>query len=391
MSTLSFPTSPSVNQTYTFGTKTWVWTGVAWQLQVSGAINNIPIGNSVPSTGAFTNLSGASITGGNLSITGNTQSGNLTAGGVTLSANTIGTTSNLTLTSSNVIFAGNVLVQGNTTFINANAITTNSLYIDLANNAATGAAANNAGIRVGNANATIYANWSYNNTANVWQSSIGVSAIGNVTAPYFIGNGATLSNITGANVTGTVANAVFATSAGTAATVTTAAQPNITSVGLLSTVSAIGDISTAGNIYGGGIRSTTSATPPSNPSVGDFWYDTNTNAQYRWTFDGTDYFWLDDYGSTLGVNGAFSAVTNGTSNIVIANTNSNATVSINGVNNVAVFAGTGFYTTALNITQSTPPATSTSAGVAGQIAWDSGFLYVCVATNTWTRTALTTW
>jgi hypothetical protein len=49
----------------------------------------------------------------------------------------------------------------------------------------------------------------------------------------FTGNGAGLSQLAGANVTGTVANATFATSAGsatTAGTVTTAAQPNITSV-----------------------------------------------------------------------------------------------------------------------------------------------------------------
>ena len=39
------------------------------------------------------------------------------------------------------------------------------------------------------------------------------------------------------------------------------------------------------------------------------------------------------------------------------------------------------------------PATSTSAGVAGQLAWDSSYFYVCVATNTWKRVALniTSW
>lgn len=37
------------------------------------------------------------------------------------------------------------------------------------------------------------------------------------------------------------------------------------------------------------------------------------------------------------------------------------------------------------------PATATSAGVTGDVAYDASFLYVCVATNTWKRTALTTW
>ena len=84
----------------------------------------------------------------------------------------------------------------------------------------------------------------------------------NLTGNHY-GNGSALSAITGANVTGTVANATYATSAGsatTAGTVTTAAQPNITSVGTLSSLSVSGALtttqittganSTAGNITG---------------------------------------------------------------------------------------------------------------------------------------------
>jgi hypothetical protein len=59
-----------------------------------------------------------------------------------------------------------------------------------------------------------------------------------------------LTSITGGNVTGTVANATFATSAGTAATVTTAAQPNITSLGTLSSLTVSGDtnLGAVGNV-----------------------------------------------------------------------------------------------------------------------------------------------
>ena len=74
MADLNFPTSPSVNDIYSFGGKTWTWTGSYWRLQPTGAINNIPIGNTVPSTGTFTNLSATgNITGaylyGNASTT----------------------------------------------------------------------------------------------------------------------------------------------------------------------------------------------------------------------------------------------------------------------------------------------------------------------------------
>jgi hypothetical protein len=40
---------------------------------------------------------------------------------------------------------------------------------------------------------------------------------------------------------------------------------------------------------------------------------------------------------------------------------------------------------------SAPPANASDAGVAGSISWDSGFIYVCTATNTWKRVAIATW
>jgi hypothetical protein len=86
-----------------------------------------------------------------------------------------------------------------------------------------------------------------------------ISTTGNVTAGYFVGNGSTLTSITGGNITGTVANATYATSAGTATTagtVTTNAQPNITSVGTLSSLSTSGNLN-SGNILTGGQVSAT--------------------------------------------------------------------------------------------------------------------------------------
>lgn len=39
----------------------------------------------------------------------------------------------------------------------------------------------------------------------------------------------------------------------------------------------------------------------------------------------------------------------------------------------------------------TAPATTSSTGTAGQIAYDSGYIYICTASNTWKRAALATW
>lgn len=38
-----------------------------------------------------------------------------------------------------------------------------------------------------------------------------------------------------------------------------------------------------------------------------------------------------------------------------------------------------------------PPETASSQGTTGQISWDSNYIYVCVATDTWKRVALSTW
>jgi hypothetical protein len=37
------------------------------------------------------------------------------------------------------------------------------------------------------------------------------------------------------------------------------------------------------------------------------------------------------------------------------------------------------------------PASATAVGIKGQILWDNNYLYVCVNTNTWKRSAITSW
>jgi hypothetical protein len=76
---------------------------------------------------------------------------------------------------------------------------------------------------------------------------------------------------------------------------------------------------------------------------------------------------LDDTGSTVTVSGAD----------FIANQS---------INTPLVEAGL-YRIPALN----TAPATATSTGILGEIRYTSDFIYVCIATNTWRRTALTAW
>jgi len=114
------------------------------------------------------------------------------------------------------------------------------------------------------------------NSANIFAGSANLifnTTTNTLSATNFVGNGAGLSSITGANVlgqvanathaltatvadtanavaganvSGTVANATYAVTSGTTGTVTTTAQPNITSVGTLTSLSVTGNTAFSG-------------------------------------------------------------------------------------------------------------------------------------------------
>ena len=45
----------------------------------------------------------------------------------------------------------------------------------------------------------------------------------------------------------------------------------------------------------------------------------------------------------------------------------------------------------IRVRTSNTPASASATGNAGTICWDSNYIYVCVATNTWKRAAISTW
>ena len=93
-------------------------------------------------------------------------------------------------------------------------------------------------IATGNISANIVSSNTIATTGNLVAANIsgGNLIVGN----YFSGNGSLLTSVTGANVTGTVANANYAAYAGN---ITLAAQSNITSVGTLTSLTVTGDVS----------------------------------------------------------------------------------------------------------------------------------------------------
>ena len=220
-------------------------------------------------------------------------------------------------------------------------------------------------------------------SANTFTASGNISAgnanLGNVvTANFFIGAGNNLSNISGSNVSGQVGNSLVAS------TVYTNAQPNITSVGTLTSLAVTGNISAGnadlgnvvtanffiGNFYGTANSATTAGTvttaaQPNITSVGSLTGLTVSNATGVVDFTttanvtlgtvanlhiagGTNGYVLSTDGSgTLswvaqsGGGGGGSNISNGNSNVNIPTSNGNINFSAVGNANVVVVTGTG--------------------------------------------------
>jgi len=226
-------------------------------------------------------------------------------------------------------------------------------------------------------------------------------------ANYFQGNGSYISAINGANVTGTVANATFATSAGVAANVTSNSQPNITSVGTLANLTVTGNI-TSGNARLGNLITANyttaillTAAQPNITTVGTLANLTVSGNITSANLNATNAV----IGNLLTIANTgdlmFNSVNDNTKGVVLQApatvSGSSGTYLIwslpNTLGTASQFLTTdGSGNMKWNTVASTPaPSTASSAGTPGQIAYDSTHIYVCIATNSWIRAAAAAW
>jgi hypothetical protein len=91
----------------------------------------------------------------------------------------------------NVAITGDATIGGTLTYANISFLTTSNLVLGLGNNQ-TGVLVTGGGIVVGNTNE---ASWLYDQPIQSWVSNIGISAVGNITGDYFVGNGALLTGL----------------------------------------------------------------------------------------------------------------------------------------------------------------------------------------------------
>jgi len=119
--------------------------------------------------------------------------------------------------------------------------------------------------------------------------------------------------------------------------------------------------------------------------------DFTTNLHYMTIGGGVALFGSNDFNYTItsntGGNLILTANNNTTSGTITIESGADGDISIapNGTGKILLESNV------INIEESKTPASATAAGEAGDIAWDADYIYVCTATDTWKRTAISTW
>ena len=223
-------------------------TGPLTYLGAFSVTGNANVGNIGAAAGVFTTVTGSLTTAAqpnitstgtlaSLSVSGNANIGNIgTAGLITATGNISG---------ANIVGTHYGAATGLTSIPGAN-VTGAVAYATTANSVA-GANVSGAVSYATTANAVAGANVSGAVNLATYATTANSVAGGNVSGA--VAFATTANSVAGANVSGTVANATYATSAGsasTAGTVTTAAQPNITSTGTLASLTVSANVATGG-------------------------------------------------------------------------------------------------------------------------------------------------
>ena len=249
---MSFPSSPSNNQTAIVNGITYTFNSArnTWTRQLSGV------------TSSSSGLDDYA------RVTANTTTNNIVIlQGVDTSQNT----------RLSVVEGGLISANANTVYLNS-LISTNNTRISVIEG----------GLITSNANTMVLQG--VNTTQNTRISSVDNTA----TAAYAKANAAFDKANTGGSgsSSGYLANSVIIAN-------TTGYLTNTSSIQFFTSNN---NLVLTGNVIAGGVRSTTSSTPPSSPTTGDIWYNTTDDVLYRFTYDGTSYYWVDIITPTITTN-----------------------------------------------------------------------------------------
>ena len=213
MPNLTFPISPSLNDLYTFSGKTWIWNGQAWELTTQGSINGIVIGNTSAAAGNFTtvgatgNITASYFIGNGSQLTGigsygNSNVANYLANGFTGNIGN-GNTQDNTPIFNGVVYAEDIFPLGGLTTIDIGTVSNPFARIYANDGFYANSGIGNFSVTVAtgydNVNGVKLQNFATAQWSNLFVGNVnaatGITSAGNVTANYFLGNGALLTGI----------------------------------------------------------------------------------------------------------------------------------------------------------------------------------------------------
>ena len=261
--------------------------GTAYSVSGANVSGEVANANYATYSGTAYSVSGANVSGdvsganhANVADVANSVSGSNVSGDVS------GANHANVADTANSVAVANVTGIGNIAVLNLTGSTSNVLFgngvfapIPTVNNVANANYANFAGQVVDATQSNITSVGTLTSLSVSGNANVGNIGATNGVFTNVSGNGSALSSITGANVTGTVANATYAVSAGsatTAVTVTANSQPNITSTGNLVNLT----------INNGVAGSPTKQFDPNGISIGS---TANTNLMANSSFVDIDY------------------------------------------------------------------------------------------------------
>ena len=209
------------------------------------------------------------------------NSANVLAQAAFNAANTKFSSSGGTITGDTVV-TGNLTITGATVYANTENLTVKDNIITLNSNV-TGAPSLSAGIEVNRGSST--------NTKLLWSEAN--------TAWEFTNNGTTYEKIAGL----TYVQAAFDKANTAEGSIGIAAFNKANSANVLAQAAF-----DKANTSTAPVNTTATTPPASANNVGDIWYNTSDDVTYRYTYDGTSYYWIDISGGTIIANTAASSI-----------------------------------------------------------------------------------
>ena len=271
--------------------------------------NNLIVANSIIAGGGTGgNISGANNISANTITLGTGYGGNISGANI-ISANTVNVATSLIFPDGTIQYTANTDSYARGAITSANANIALLFAIDNAQNTTIQTVYNQANL------ANSIANTALQNTSNIITAG-SLTVTGNLT----VAGNIVFSNTTINNVTLNTTDQIITTNASPSTSNTTGSLIVYGGAGIKGNVysdriytnglfwASNGNVISTGAGSSGPVNTSAPTPPATGNNVNDTWYNTTTDVLYRYTYDGTSYYWVDINGPTVLANSTYSTI-----------------------------------------------------------------------------------